>query len=235
VFILLVWQFIVDIQRIPTYLVPSPLDIAKKSWSYRGILLADTWVTLFEACAGFLLGAGIAILTGVFIGLVPILRRAAYPLLVALQAVPVVAIAPIIIIWFGNGTLGKAIMAALICYFPVAVNTIAGIQSVTSEYRDLFQVMAATPWQVFWKLKVPFSLPYVFTGLRIGAGLSSIGAIVAELAGAQRGLGFRILVASYQLDTPLMFAAIFVAGIVGVVFFYAVVLVGRRFTSWAVS
>lgn len=231
VVIISIWQIIVTYYNVPSYFIPSPAQIGQKLWDYRIVLLKDLWVTSTESVAGFLLGSAFAILSGAFIGSFSLLQRSMYPILVASQAIPVIAIAPIIIIWFGNGLLGKTIMAAMICYFPVAVNTVVGVQSTPTNYLDLFRTMAASNFQTFWKLRVPFSLPYVFTGLRVGAALSPIGAIVAELAGAQQGLGYRILISSYQLDTPLMFAALLVACVMGVVFFYTVSVIGTQLTK----
>jgi NitT/TauT family transport system permease protein len=230
--LLLVWHLVVTVRHIESYMVPTPLQVFEQIASNWRTLASDAGVTFREAFAGFACAAVLAAISAIPVTQSKLLDRAAYPVIVGVQAVPIVAVAPLIVVWFGNGLVGKMILAALIAYFPITVNIIAGLRATRAEHLELFRVFAATRAQTFFRLRLPASLPFVFTGLRIGASLSVVGAIVAELAGSQCGLGYRVLIASYQLNTPLMFAAITVAGLMGVLFFYGVALIGDRMTAW---
>lgn len=225
--ILTFWEGIVRIFELPMYLVPSPLVVLAVIRDHYPSLLFDAGITLSEAALGFLAGSVAAFALGAAFVHSHLLERGLGPYFVALQAVPIVATAPLLIIWFGNGLLSKLIMAALICFFPMVVTSAAGLRSVSAEALDLMQILGASKSQVFLKLRIPASLPFLFSGLRISAVLSVIGAIVAELAGASHGIGFRILMASYRTDTPMLFAAIAFSAAIGVVFYYLIVAIER--------
>ena len=233
VVVLILWEVVVRSFDIPTYLVPAPSVVLRTMSGNSDSLASDALVTLVEAALGFTLGAGFAFVLGAAFVRWQAIERGMGPLIIALQAVPIVASAPLLIIWFGNGLLSKVIMAALICFFPMVVNTTVGLRSVEREALDLMKLLKATQLQVFWKLRVPAALPFLFSGLRISATLSVIGAVVAELAGATKGIGFQIMVSSYRTDTPLLFSAVIFSALTGLFFFGLIVLlerlvVGRR-------
>jgi NitT/TauT family transport system permease protein len=190
----------------------------------------DSAVTLFEAVLGFMLGTLLAFFVAVLFVHSQIIERSVSPYFVALQAVPIVATAPLLIIWFGNGLFSKVVMAAMICFFPMVVNSAAGLKSISENELDLMRLFSANPSQIFFKLRLPASLPFLFSGLKISATLSVIGAVVAELAGATKGLGFQILISSYQTDTPFLFAAVLFSALIGILFFSSVVLLEKLLT-----
>jgi NitT/TauT family transport system permease protein len=160
------------------------------------------------------------------------LELGVYPYAIALKTVPIVAIAPLLVVWCGNGILPKVIVSAIISFFPVVVNTTKGLRSVDTEAFDLFDSMSASRGQVFWKLRVPSALPYLFAALKISCTLAVIGAIVGEFSGADKGLGFFILISSYRLETVDMFVGILVSSLLGILFFYGVALVEHLVVPW---
>ena len=215
----LIWQGLVRWLEIPRYLLPAPTDIAVVLVNRFSDLLGDTLITLSEAVAGFLLGSGTAFIVGVVFAHFRRIERALSPLFVALQAVPLIAIAPLLIVWMGNGLASKVAMASLICFFPMVIATAAGLSRAPRDSEELMSVLNATSWQRFLVLRLPQSVPFLLAGLKVNASYAVIGAIVAELAGAGRGIGFQILMASYKTDTPMLFAAIFMAALMGISFF----------------
>lgn len=226
VVLLMAWGSIVNALKIPAYIIPSPSDVWSAfiaNWQGLG---RDLLVTAQEAGAGFLIGAGFGFLCGVLFAHARPLEGLFQPYLVALQAVPIVAIAPLLVIWFGSGILGKIVLAAFITYFPVVVSTAYGVRRVRRESLDLMHILSANAIQIFFKLRLPHSLPFVFSALRVSATLSVIGAIVAEIAGANSGIGHRILIASYRTETATMFAAIACAAFLGLVFYGIVRVTG---------
>lgn len=222
-----VWALWVSVREIPAYLIPSPSDVWHAGLDQWKSLMEDFSITAVEALSGFVVGAGIGFLCGVVFAHVKVLENLFQPYLVALQAVPVVAIAPLLVLWFGSGMPGKILLAAFMSYFPVVVSTTYGIRRVRNEQMELMHILSATTFQIFTKLRLPNSLPYVFSALRVSATLSVIGAIVAEIAGASGGLGHRILVDSYRTETASMFAAIFLAAVLGLLFYGIVRLAGN--------
>lgn len=223
--LLLAWEAAVSLLSIPRYLIPAPTLIASTIVERFDSLVIDASVTLTEAVLGFAIGTSAAFLLGALFVRSRLIERSLSPLFVALQAVPLIAISPLLIIWFGNGLASKVVMAAIACFFPMAINTAAGLKSVSQESLALMQMLSATETQIFWKLRLPSALPYVFSGLKISATLSVIGAVVAELAGATRGIGFQVLMSSYQTDTPMLFAAVIFSALTGILFFKTVAMV----------
>ena len=160
------------------------------------------------------------------------MERAAFPWAIVLQTVPIVAIAPLLTIWFGFTLVPKITIAAIICFFPVLVNTTRGLRSVSIQALELMNVLSASKSAIFWRLRLPSSLPYVFAGLRIAATLAVIGAIVAEFTGSNRGIGYVIVQASYRLDTRLMFAAIALSSLGGILFFSLIGWIEKTTLRW---
>ena len=231
--VLVAWQLAVVLLDVPAYMIPSPTEIAGELVIEGPDLVNDLGWTMLEAVLGFLVGSSIAIITAVAFVHVPIVERAAFPWAIVLQTLPIIAIAPLLSIWFGFGLVPKVVIAAIICFFPVLVNTTRGLRSVSAEAFELMSVLSASKRQILWRLRVPSSLPYVFAGLRIAATLSVIGAIVAEFSGgSDRGIGFVIVQAAYRLDTRLMFAAIVLSCLGGILFFGFISWLERRSLRW---
>ncbi len=208
---LLLWWLVSRSAALPAFILPSPGEVWQRflSSAADGSLLLNTGVTLLEVLLGLVFGVGLATLLGYLVAKSHALERVLSPYLVASQAVPLVAVAPLLVIWFGPGMFSKVLICALIVFFPVLVNTVVGVRAVPRPLYDLMGSLRATRRQVLFKLEVPAALPIFLGGLRIGATLSVIGAVVGEFVGSDHGLGFLINVGRGQYDTALVFVAIF--------------------------
>ncbi len=231
---LLAWQALVVINRYPTFLLPTPGEVAAsfvENWR-NGILARHLGITLVEIGLGFSIAFTFAALVGYVLARSPLLEKIVSPYLVATQAIPIVAIGPLIVIWINTGPLQNALIAALITFFPMLVNTIVGVRNIRHEYRDLMHSYAANAWQVFTKLEVPAALPVFFGGVRVGITLSVIGVVVVELLWADRGLGFLINFARGQLDTPLLFATVVTMSAMAITLYIGVLILERCIFHW---
>lgn len=232
VLVLAIWEGAVKFFDIAEYLLPAPSVVFQRLVDTRNVLLAHTSITALESALGFILGTVFGILLAVAFVHSRTMEMGVYPYAIALKTVPIVAIAPLLIVWFGNGILPKVIVSAIISFFPVVVNTTKGLRNVDAEAFDLFDSMSASRRQVFFKLRVPSSLPYLFAALRISSTLAVIGAIVGEFSGSDRGLGFFIMISSHRLETVDMFVGIFLSSLLGILFFYSVALIERVVIPW---
>lgn len=228
------WEAIVRIGNYPPFILPSPLDVAEKLARVvgDGSLWRHARLTLVEVLGGLSIGAVLATAMGYLIAHSQTLERALSPYIVASQAVPIVAIAPLLVIWFGAGILSKILISALIVFFPILINTIAGIRGVPEDLRDLMRSLKATRWQVFYKLEVPAALPVLLAGLKVGATLSVIGAVVGEFAGARAGLGVLISIADGQYDTARMFVGVFALIAMALALYFSISFFERRALAW---
>jgi len=197
-----------------------------------GSLLRHTLVTLQEILLGLALGVSVATVLGYFLAKSRTFEKLISPYIVASQSVPIVAIAPILIIWFGPGIFSKILICSLIVLFPVLVNTVVGLRSIPEELRDLMRSLKSTRWQTISKLEIPGALPVFLGGLRIGATLSVIGAVVGEFVGSDKGLGFLINLGRGQYDTALVFVSVFTLIIMAMALYGIVVLLEKRLLSW---
>ncbi|HLO28639.1 MAG TPA: ABC transporter permease [Anaerolineales bacterium] len=231
---LLAWYLITRLSGIPNFILPSPLSVWTRLLQalQDGSLIYHTSVTLLEIVLGLLAGAVFATVVGYILAKSRSLERILSPYLVASQAIPVVAIAPLLVIWFGNGILSKVIICALIVFFPVLVNTIVGVRAVPTPLYDLMNSLHASRSQILWKVEVPASLPVFLGGLRVGATLSVIGAIVGELVSAEKGLGFLLQLGDFQYDTPMVFVAVFMLIVLALMLYGIVTLLEKRFLKW---
>jgi putative hydroxymethylpyrimidine transport system permease protein len=221
-----------DLFGLEDFLVPSPAEIGEALWENRSLLAENAWVTLREILLGFAcaLVAGVAFAVAMhFSGFV---LRSTYPLVVASQTIPIVAIAPILVIWFGFGIVPKILVVALVCFFPITVATLNGLSSVDPEARKMLRTLYASRWQVFRRLSVPTALPYLFTGIKISIVFAPIGALFGEWVGASSGLGHQILQDNAQLETARLFAAVAILSAIGLALFGLVALVERRVVTW---
>jgi len=227
------WELACRLFKVPTYLVPKPSDIALRLYDKRGLYLGQTWVTLYETVAGFLLADLVGIVAAALVVMIPSLRDVIMPLLLIAQIVPKVAIAPILLIWFGYGLVPKILIAFLVAFFPIVVNTASGLISVEPELLDLGRSLEASRWQTFWKFRIPAALPDLFSGMKIAITLAVIGAVIGEFIGGNRGLGYLIIIANQELDTPLAFAALFILSVGGILLYGAIELLERLLIPWA--
>ena len=228
------WELAARFSGLPAFMLPSPGQVMFRFGDVLvdGSLLRNTSYTLLEVLLGLGLGSGLATITGYALARSPLLERMLSPYLVASQAVPVVAIAPLLVIWFGPGLFSKVLICALIVFFPVLVNTVVGVRAVPQSLRDLMQSMRATHIQVLRYLEIPAALPVMLGGLRIGATLSVIGAVVGEFVGSDRGLGFMVNVGRGRYDTALVFVAIVTLIWLALALYGIVVLLEKRLLRW---
>lgn len=232
--LIVVWEVVVRVAGYPQFILPAPAQVVDRFWGIvnDGSLAGHVRATLVEALGGFGLGFVVAAGLGYVLAKSPTLEKLIAPYVVASQSIPIVALAPLLVLWFGNGLASKVLVCALIVFFPILVNTIVGLRSVDPRYRELMRSFNASRWQTFNLLEVPFALPVLFGGLRIGITLSVIGAVVGEFVGAKEGLGFLINVARGIYDTPLMFAALFTLMTIALTMYLVIVLLERSFLSW---
>jgi NitT/TauT family transport system permease protein len=216
---LLLWEALVRLLEVPPYLLPAPSEIALSLWTFHRVLLLDAWYTTYETVVGFALGAGIGFALAVLVVFSRILERIVMPAAVLTQIVPKLAVAPLFVVWFGTGMAPKLAITALMTIFPVLLNCVAGLITVDRRWLDLFESVCASRWQLFLKVQLPNSSPYVFAGLKVGMTLAVVGAIVGEWMGADHGLGNQMLIANSQLHTDLVFASLLVLSAIGLVLF----------------
>jgi NitT/TauT family transport system permease protein len=230
----MIWQLLASLPRMTAFLLPSPLLVAERfgEMLVDGSLLRHAGFTLAEVLLGLALGSGLATVTGYVLARSPLLERMLSPYLVASQAVPVVAIAPLLVIWFGPGLFSKVLICALIVFFPVLVNTVVGLRAVPQNLRDLMGALRASQAQILWNLEIPAALPVLLGGLRIGATLSVIGAVVGEFVGSDRGLGFLVNVGRGRYDTAMVFVAIITLILMALMLYGLAVLVEKRLLRW---
>jgi NitT/TauT family transport system permease protein len=231
---LLLWELIVQVGHYPAFILPSPGLVGQKLLvvATNGTLWHHSAVTLAEVLGGLALGVAIATPLGYVLAKSLAVERAISPYLVASQAIPIVAIAPLLVIWFGPGLLSKVLISALIVFFPILINTVAGLRGVPADLRDLMRSLHATRWQMFTKLEVPAAMPVLLAGLKVGATLSVIGAVVGEFAGANAGLGVMINVADGQYDTARMFVGVLALVVMALTLYGLVALLERRVLRW---
>jgi NitT/TauT family transport system permease protein len=231
---LAVWEIAVRLSDLPAFILPAPERVAAKLLAViaDGSLARHMAVTLLEIAGGLGLGFLIATTLGYLLAKSLPVERALSPYLVASQAVPIVAIAPLLVIWFGSGMTSKILICALIVFFPILINTIAGLRGVSPDLHDLMRTLEASRWQTFIKLEAPAALPVLLAGLKIGATLSVIGAVVGEFAGAKAGLGVLISIADGQYDTARMFVGVFALIALALALYGAVSLIERVALRW---
>jgi NitT/TauT family transport system permease protein len=227
----LVWKAAVIVSGLPVFILPAPETVAIRfvgAWR-DGIIEPHLWTTLIEVLLGFTVGVALALVAGYALARSALVERLLSPYLVAAQAIPVLALAPLLVLWFGNGLLSKVIVCSLIVFFPVAIATMVGVRSVDGRLLELGRSLRATRRQVLLTLEVPAALPSILGGMRVGVTLAVVGALVGEWAGANQGLGVLINLARGSLfDIPLMFATLLTIALVGIVLYLVVVAVEHR-------
>jgi NitT/TauT family transport system permease protein len=230
---LVIWEIAIRLFKVPAFVLPAPSAIVASLIESRAALMVAAKATALEVLFGFILAA----VTGIAVALVIVrferFGRALYPLVVLFQTVPKVALAPIFILWFGYDLAPKILLIVVIAFFPVAIDMLAGLQSVEPSFVALMRSVGASKTEILRRVRIPHSLPHLMAGLKVAITFSVIGAIVGEFAGASAGLGYMIQFASTQLDTPLVFAALVVVSVLGLVFYYLVELAERLLVPWA--
>jgi NitT/TauT family transport system permease protein len=235
VVVLVAWEATVVLFDLPTYILPTPVDAAQSMWNNRVELGVATLVTTGEVLAGFIIAVVVSIPVAALVVSFRWFETIVYPFLVLLQTVPKIALAPLFVVWFGFGIGPKILVTFLICFFPILLDTMTGLRSSNPDMASLVRSMGARKWAIFSKVRFPAALPHVFAGVKVAITLAVVGAVVAEFVGSTQGLGYLLLRANANLDTPLLFAAIAILTVVGLVLFYAVSLLERLVIPWHVS
>ena len=235
VLLVLLWEGAVAVLKVPPYLLPAPSAIAASLVDgFRdGLFIKAFFITLLEAVVGFVVAAIAGIVTGTFIAQSSVAERLIYPYIVALQSVPKVAIAPLVIVWFGYGFGSKIVVSATISFFPVLANVIVGLKSTEQDKLDLMRSLNASRWQTLRLVEFPTALPFIFAGLDVAAVFSVLGAIVAEFVGSQAGLGNLLLTFDANLDISAVFACLFLLGAMGMLLHMVIHELQKRLVFWS--
>ena len=230
--VLLAWEAATRAFRIPRFIMPAPSAIFSEGWEWRYRFIGHTWVTLYETLGGFALSMLVGVPLAVLIVYSPTLKSALYPLIVLAQSVPKIAIAPVLLLVLGHGEIPKVIVAFLVAFFPVVVDTATGLAATPPELLDLSRSYRASAFKTFLKVRLPMAMPFVFAGAKVAITLSVIGAVVGEFVGSDQGLGYLILSATSYWKTELAFSAMILLSVMAIVLFGAVSLVERLVCPW---
>ncbi len=231
----LFWEAFTRIQEIPSYLLPPPSEIITETAANFGRILEHSWITAYEMLFGYILAIIVAVPLAIFITASKTFDQFITPILLFFQTVPKIAIAPLFLVWFGVGPLPKVLVAFLISFFPIIINTAVGLRSVSPEMLDLAKSMGASARQSFMNFRLPTSLPYLFSGLKVAATLAVVGAVVGEFVGADQGLGYLLLVTNSNLQTALMFGVIIALTVQGLLLYYVIQWLEDLLIPWHVS
>jgi len=237
IFVLLfvVWEVAVRTTGIKEYLLPPPTKVWTEFWKRHGAVSGGAWVTTQEILAGYALAVVVSVPLALAVAYSRFMEHAVYPVIVFLQIVPKIAIAPLFIIWFGFGFAPKLLLVFLLSFFPIVVASIAGFKSADPEVMDFARTTGAGTLRMFANISLPQALPHIFTGLKVGAALAATAAVVAEFVASYKGLGYLLLQYNGQLDTPMVFATIVVLSLIGLAVYYAVEIIERLAIPWHVS
>jgi NitT/TauT family transport system permease protein len=230
--LIVAWQIAVDTLHISDVILPSPAQIADYFARRHDLFVRHVWPTLMQTVVGFALAVIGGVLLAIVVSLTEIGRRGIMPLLVIAQIVPKIAIAPLLMIWFGLGDLSRILIAFLIAFFPIVINAVSGLGSVNEEITLLGRAFSRGRWEFFWKIQLPHALPYIFDGMKVSITLAIIGVIVAEFVSSQSGLGYLIMFANGRLDTVMMMTSITVLSVVGLALYGIIALAARVVVYW---
>lgn len=226
-------QFAVRFFDIKPFVLPAPSDVFSDLASRAELYADQTWVTFYETIVGFSLAVVFGLSAAILITYSRLLQTILFPLIVLLQIVPKVAIAPLLIVWVGFGLESKIIIALLVAFFPIVVDTITGLRAAERDLVDLVRVLKGSKWQEFTKVRLPYAVPFIFSGLKVAVTLAVIGAIIGEFVGASQGLGYLIMVANSELRLDMSFAAILLLSAMGLALYASVALVQRILAPWS--
>jgi len=227
------WEAFVRLFDIEQFVLPAPSAIFASGWQWLIPILDNAWQTLFTTVIGFFIAVIIGLLGGIAVGSSTLVYDSVYPALIGFNSIPKVAVVPILVIWFGVGTVPAVITAFLIAFFPILVNVAVGIATVEPELQDVLRALGASRWQVIRKVGLPRSMPYFFASLKMAITFAFVGTIVAETVAANKGIGNFMLVASSRFEVPLAFAGLLVTSVMGIGMYLITALVERRMTGWA--
>jgi NitT/TauT family transport system permease protein len=231
--VVIAWQVSTACFDIPGWLLPSPVEVVLAAYQYRALLPLHIGATLFETVAGLLVALAIGLPLSILIVWAPVLRRTVYPVVLAAQSIPKVAIAPLFLIWIGYGMFSKVLVAASVAFFPIVVSTVTGLTLIDENLLEMFKVMRASKLQTFLRVRIPTAMPYFFSGTKIAVMLAVIGAIVGEYVGSDRGLGYLILASGARLNTAVVFLSITLLSIIGMALYWLTGVLQRALVPWS--
>jgi NitT/TauT family transport system permease protein len=231
--IFLLWELVVRAFQIEQFVLPAPSDVFASGWEWRWPILDNSWQTLMTTVIGFGFAVVFGLVAGIAVGSSTLVYDGFYPALVGFNSIPKVAVIPILVIWFGIGTVPAIITAFLISFFPILVNVAAGIATVEPELKDVLRALGAKRWQVIQKVGLPRAMPYFFASLKVAITFAFVGSIVAETVAANKGIGNLMLVASSRFEVPLAFAGLLMTSVMGIGMYLVCSLIERRTTGWA--
>lgn len=233
--IFVAWWVVTAQGWVASYLVPTPAQVWERTVADWSSLMYHSYVTLYETVVGFLLASVLGLATAVAIAYSRTLEKTLYPIVLFAQVIPKIAIAPLIVVWFGNDLAPKIILAVLIAFFPVVVSGVAGLRSTDPELLELSATMGASRWQTFRKIRFPNALPHLMAGEKVAVTLAVVGAVVGEFVGASEGLGYQLMIANGNLDAPLLFAALILMSLIGILLFVVVEVLEALLIPWHAS
>jgi len=231
--LLIVWELACVAFRVPAFVLPSPSVIALSLYKYFGPIVENSWATLARTLAGFAIAVALGVLLGLGIGSSRIVYRGLYPVLVGFNSIPKVAVVPVFVIWFGIGTIPAVLTAFLVSFFPIAVNVATGLATIEPELLDVMRSLGARKRKILMKIGLPRSMPYFFASLKVAITLAFVGTIISETVAANSGIGYLMMAATSNFDTPLVFAGLVVIAVMGIVMYALFAAIEQRMTFWA--
>jgi len=231
--IFVLWEFFVTLFGVEEFVLPAPSAIFVAAWQWHWLILENAWQTFMTTAIGFLVAIAFGVCVGIAVGSSSVVYEGFYPALIGFNTIPKVAVVPILVIWFGIGTVPAIITAFLLSFFPILVNVATGIATMEPEMQDVLRALGATRWQVITKVGLPRSMPYFFASLKVAITVAFVGSSVAETVAGNKGIGYFMLVASSRFEVPLAFAAILVTGAMGIGMYAVASVIERRMTGWA--
>lgn len=226
------WEFAAKMAGVPVWLLPAPGAILEALWEWRAHAPRHLWATFYAVVGGFFLAIAVGVPLAVAIVYSPFVRKIAYPILLVFQSVPKVAMAPLLLLYLGYGVQTNVTVAAIVAFFPIVINTVTGLESVEPELLQLSRALDAGALRIFWKVRLPWALPYIFSALKVAVSLAVIGAVVAEFVGSDRGLGYSIVTASSNMNTALVFGIMALLSLMGILAFYTVWFIETFTCPW---
>jgi NitT/TauT family transport system permease protein len=228
----LIWEMAVRLLDVPTFILPTPTEIFLEIYENFYLLMNHTSITFLETFMGLIIGAFFGLLIALIFAYDKRIKDSIYPYFVTIKTIPIIALTPLIILWFGHGLVSKIVIVSLACFFPILVNATKGFLTITESHRDLFRSLQVSKLGTFVHLRLPSALPYIFTGLKISVTLAVLGAIVGEFVGSDKGLGYLMVLSSTYLETPTLFAAIIMTAMIGLILYLIVNYLERKIVFW---
>jgi NitT/TauT family transport system permease protein len=227
------WQLVCVVFRIDVFILPAPTAVVASLVQYFGPIMANAGQTLFSTLVGFAIAVGFGLVLGLVVGASRTIYDGLYPVMIGFNSIPKVAVVPVLVIWFGIGTIPAIVTAFVISFFPIVVNVATGLATIEPELQDVMRVLGARKWQIMLKIGIPRSMPYFFASLKVAITLAFIGSVIAETVAANSGIGYLMMAASSRFDVPLVFAGLLVIAVMGIVMYELFAVLERRITFWA--